>query len=272
MQAGKKGLLSPYQFRLVFVQWSKFESYCFTSDHRSLSSPVSRLSNYSCSSDTISLASLVSGVCGPNCPGCGRGFGSGRRRMLVDSACGHGRCYECMFAFEQCPSCLPVMDQQQRKEMEASNDSSPHSNRSSAREGRESGFHSSTSSLATPVMPLSAINGGLRLRAPLLHVATDAIGGGGGGGGSSTFGSSLSFLNGDSQPGSLEDDSVSLCSSLSTAASSVGLMRHDLKRRSLCSVRSEASSRLARNSYVRRSYQLPHSSRMTAIREINSSE
>ena len=38
------------------------------------------------------------------CPGCGQAFDLGKKRRLVD-ACGHERCYSCMFRRQECPLC-----------------------------------------------------------------------------------------------------------------------------------------------------------------------
>jgi hypothetical protein len=40
------------------------------------------------------------------CPSCRVAFNEGKRRRLVD-ACGHERCYSCLFQSETCPLCLP---------------------------------------------------------------------------------------------------------------------------------------------------------------------
>ena len=39
------------------------------------------------------------------CPSCGQAFDAGKKRRLVD-ACGHERCYACMFRRQECPICL----------------------------------------------------------------------------------------------------------------------------------------------------------------------
>ncbi|ESO90202.1 hypothetical protein LOTGIDRAFT_99937, partial [Lottia gigantea] len=38
------------------------------------------------------------------CPACRLPFDSGKKRKLID-ACGHERCYSCMFTSEICPLC-----------------------------------------------------------------------------------------------------------------------------------------------------------------------
>ncbi len=43
-----------------------------------------------------------------SCPSCGLLFGPGRRRKLIDGACGHARCYECTFACDACPVCSDI--------------------------------------------------------------------------------------------------------------------------------------------------------------------
>ncbi|GLH00298.1 uncharacterized protein GBIM_06714, partial [Gryllus bimaculatus] len=41
---------------------------------------------------------------GALCPGCNMPFDKGRKRKLID-ACGHERCYACMFRSDACPLC-----------------------------------------------------------------------------------------------------------------------------------------------------------------------
>lgn len=41
---------------------------------------------------------------GSTCPSCHMPFDKGKKRKLID-ACGHERCYSCMFSSEQCPLC-----------------------------------------------------------------------------------------------------------------------------------------------------------------------
>ena len=42
-----------------------------------------------------------------HCPCCHQGYDASRKRKLTD-ACGHARCYSCMFATETCPLCLRI--------------------------------------------------------------------------------------------------------------------------------------------------------------------
>lgn len=42
---------------------------------------------------------------GVNCPSCELPFDKGKKRKLIDSECGHERCYSCMFKNEKCPIC-----------------------------------------------------------------------------------------------------------------------------------------------------------------------
>ncbi|KAI8492485.1 Protein tanc2 [Branchiostoma belcheri] len=53
-----------------------------------------------------------------DCPICGHPYNKGKKRRLID-ACGHERCFTCMFQVEECPICnkpvpnghtLPVSD------------------------------------------------------------------------------------------------------------------------------------------------------------------
>ena len=45
------------------------------------------------------------GLAQGQCPVCGCQYDSGKQRKLVDTNCGHARCFKCMFAVEQCPLC-----------------------------------------------------------------------------------------------------------------------------------------------------------------------
>ena len=50
------------------------------------------------------LASVVADQ-GQHCPICRCAYDSGKQRQLVDTNCGHARCFKCMFAIENCPLC-----------------------------------------------------------------------------------------------------------------------------------------------------------------------
>ena len=79
---------------------------------------------------------------GRRCPSCLVPFeASGRKRRLVDVACGHGRCYDCTFGLETCPICAV--------ELASSSSYSPvsSSTRIVAATGRESGLASSVASV-----------------------------------------------------------------------------------------------------------------------------
>ena len=39
------------------------------------------------------------------CPSCRLPFDKGKKRRLVDTGCGHQRCYQCMFRKQECPLC-----------------------------------------------------------------------------------------------------------------------------------------------------------------------
>ena len=51
-----------------------------------------------------SQATTAAAVGSRSCPTCHVTFDEGRRRRLID-ACGHERCYSCMFSDERCPLC-----------------------------------------------------------------------------------------------------------------------------------------------------------------------
>lgn len=64
-----------------------------------------------------SACSMVSALIASNdqgqlCPVCGCHYDSGKQRKLVDTNCGHARCFKCMFNVEQCPMCLPTKKHQ----------------------------------------------------------------------------------------------------------------------------------------------------------------
>ena len=40
------------------------------------------------------------------CPSCRLPFDKGKKRRLVDTGCGHQRCYQCMFKKQECPVCV----------------------------------------------------------------------------------------------------------------------------------------------------------------------
>ena len=40
------------------------------------------------------------------CPNCGSLYDRGQKRKLIDSECGHGKCFECMFKTTGCQLCL----------------------------------------------------------------------------------------------------------------------------------------------------------------------
>ena len=55
------------------------------------------------------VSALIAGGEGQQqCPVCGCQYDLGKQRKLVDTNCGHARCFKCMFAVEQCPLCQQV--------------------------------------------------------------------------------------------------------------------------------------------------------------------
>ena len=44
------------------------------------------------------------------CPSCRLPFDKGKKRRLVDTGCGHQRCYQCMFKKQECPVCVAGVD------------------------------------------------------------------------------------------------------------------------------------------------------------------
>ena len=58
-----------------------------------------------CSMVSTALASVVDQGQSQHCPICRCAYDSGKQRQLVDTNCGHARCFKCMFAIENCPLC-----------------------------------------------------------------------------------------------------------------------------------------------------------------------
>ena len=54
---------------------------------------------------STALASVVDQGQSQHCPICRCAYDSGKQRQLVDTNCGHARCFKCMFAIENCPLC-----------------------------------------------------------------------------------------------------------------------------------------------------------------------
>ncbi len=65
----------------------------------------------SSSSNSVSDASRSDLVC----PSCRLPFDKGKKRRLVDTSCGHHRCYQCMFRKQECPVCKAGNQQQQQQ-------------------------------------------------------------------------------------------------------------------------------------------------------------
>ena len=54
-----------------------------------------------------SVSSAAAAASGADvCPSCRLPFDKGKKRRLVDTGCGHQRCYQCMFKRQECPVCL----------------------------------------------------------------------------------------------------------------------------------------------------------------------
>ncbi len=233
-------------------------------------SPVSRPPSV-CSmvSALADFAGMAVGSAGSNqdqtaafCPVCRSHYDSGKQRKLVDTNCGHARCFTCMFAvgkyyfhgklthtdclfllIETCPLCSGNMRVQMRKNQD---------NNKQSCMSRESGFQSFNGSV-------SSIFGGYN-------------------GNANGNGSVIEFDR-QSSTGSL----ISLMSGASTSVSGYfnssrppgsDFCRNDQKRHSLTSLGrfqpSSASSSIgSRNSFVRRSAIIPRNQRrlMTSIIE-----
>ena len=67
--------------------------------------PLSNPSSRPASACSMVSALIVSDQGQEGCPVCGCFYDSGKQRKLVDTNCGHARCFKCMFAVEQCPLC-----------------------------------------------------------------------------------------------------------------------------------------------------------------------
>ena len=80
------------------------------------------------------VSALIVGDQGQACPVCHCRYDSGKQRKLVDTNCGHARCFKCMFAVELCPLCHRETVLQQPQKHQSS---------------RESGFQSFNGSVSS---------------------------------------------------------------------------------------------------------------------------
>ncbi len=179
----------------------------------------------------------------PCCPVCGCHYDSGKQRKLVDTNCGHARCFKCMFQIEQCPLCH--QGHQGPKHQSS----------------RESGFQSFNGSVSSiysnnPMMGLNSNNMPMELDLDQ----------------QSSTGSLLSLMSAQSALNMMAPPSVaSRYSMMDTTGSSFS--RVDQKRHSLTSLSryqqqpltSSSSGSVAsinsRNSYLRRSAIIPRNNR-----------
>lgn len=194
------------------------------------------------------------------CPVCGCHYDSGKQRKLLDTNCGHARCFKCMFVVEQCPLC----------HLSASNPSKHQSCIS-----RESGFQSFAGSVSSiysshhlPMMP----NNNNEMMTELDR--------------QSSTGSLLSLMSAQSALNMMAPPSIAPASrysmydpSPSMTASNQSFHRTDQKRHSLTSLSryqappshhgsSSASSISSRNSYMRRSAIIPRNNRRSLMTSI----
>ena len=187
------------------------------------------------------VSALIAGDQGQLCPVCRCRYDSGKQRKLVDTNCGHARCFKCMFAVEMCPLC----HQNQPK----------HSQQSS----RESGFQSFAGSVSSVYS-----NRGLQLTStmPEEESVTDFDR-------QSDTGSLLSLVSAQSALNMMAvPSSSSVASSRLSYYEPPNFSRVDQKRHSLSSLSRyqpqlppAASSVGSRNSYFRRSAVISRSSR-----------
>lgn len=184
------------------------------------------------------------------CPVCGCHYDSGKQRKLLDTNCGHARCFKCMFVVEQCPLC---------------NLQPKHQSCIS----RESGFQSFNGSVSSIVSSqfLPTMNNNNEMMMTELDRQ-------------SSTGSLLSLMSAQSALNMMAPPASVLTSrySMYDAAPNNAFNRVDQKRHSLTSLSryqpphqsnsSSASSISSRNSYLRRSAIIPRNNRRSMMTSI----
>ena len=97
------------------------------------------------------VSALIAGGEGQQqCPVCGCQYDLGKQRKLVDTNCGHARCFKCMFAVEQCPLCQQVCMRQPNNNVDRHHGGfEPGTTNHQSCISRESGFQSFNGSVSS---------------------------------------------------------------------------------------------------------------------------
>ena len=189
------------------------------------------------------VSALIVGDQGQQCPVCHCRYDSGKQRKLVDTNCGHARCFKCMFAVELCPLCHQNTIQPKHQS------------------SRESGFQSFNGSVSSVY---SMNNRGVQLTSTMPEEEVDYDR-------QSSTGSLLSLVSAQSALNMMAVPSASSIASNSRLSyyeppnfSRVDQKRHSLSSLSRYQPQQQAgppSSISSRNSYFRRSAVISRSSR-----------
>ena len=188
------------------------------------------------------VSALIVGDQGQQCPVCHCRYDSGKQRKLVDTNCGHARCFKCMFAVELCPLCHQNTIQPKHQS------------------SRESGFQSFNGSVSSVY---SMNNRGVQLTSTMPEEEVDYDR-------QSSTGSLLSLVSAQSALNMMAVPSASSIASNSRLSyyEPPNFSRVDQKRHSLSSLsryqpqqQGPPSSISSRNSYFRRSAVISRSSR-----------
>ena len=216
------------------------------------------------------------------CPVCGCQYDSGKQRKLVDTNCGHARCFKCMFAVEQCPLCQVCL---RPGGGGGGGGLEPGTTNHQSCISRESGFQSFNGSVSSIYSTTGGRDGGGGGQQPLQHLQLNGVvnvdqqiemdr--------QSSTGSLLSLMSAQSALNMMAPPSV--VSRYSMYDSTPAFNRVDQKRHSLSSLGKyqapslapssgggSAASLSSRNSYARRSAIIPRNNRrsmqMSAIKE-----
>lgn len=229
----------------------------FLSQGMMVQSPSSRASS------ACSMMSILTDQSGNSCPICRSRYDSSKKRKLVDSNCGHSRCFECMFQTDTCPLCsssnngVPSEASQiGNVKMRRGPSTSTTTNINNGTKGhsclsRESGFQSFNGSVSSVYSGLQGFN--------CDQLDVDRM---------SDSGSMISLMSAQSSATIFMPAPPSRNSMYESPQSL--LSRNDQKRHSLTSLgRYQQSGMGARNSFVRRSAIIPRNTRrlMTSIVE-----
>ena len=105
-----------------------------------------------------------------HCPVCGCQYDSGKQRKLVDTNCGHARCFKCMFAVEQCPLCQVCL-----RPGGGGGGLEPGTTNHQSCISRESGFQSFNGSVSSIYSTTGGRDGGGGGQQPLQHLQLNGV-------------------------------------------------------------------------------------------------